>query len=632
MKRKNEQKRLSWKETLRLNVRAIRLLNRKFPRMLLSRAVCAAWSGVAPFVGIWLSARLIEELSGGRDPMRLAFWAGATILSTAVIMLAQAFLNRWRDTCGAGAWLRLETVFSDKLLKMDFSSLEDANTRDKLSYIQQSKNGGGWGLTYLVFRSDAIVSALFSLLGGISLSLSLFIAPVPEGVKGLAWLNHPLCALAVVAIMLLVTLLAPALQNRANRAWSSSTDEHNLGNRLFGFYGFIGFEAKYAADMRMYGMERICRRHCRDKTSTFGSNGYFAKIMSGEGGLFAAAGAATSVVFTGIAYLYVCLKALGGAFGVGMVAQYVGAITKLAGSVDTLLANAGLLRINAAFLQRTFEFLDLPDTRQTGTLPVRLEKDSACTFEFRDVSFRYPGSENFALRHVNLTFNGGERMAVVGQNGSGKTTFIKLLCRLYEPTEGQILLNGRDVREYDYDEYLAAFAVVFQDFKLFAYPLGQNVAGASSYDVPRTEKSLRDAGFAERLKSFPNGLETCLYKEFEKSGVDVSGGEAQKIALARALYKDAPFIVLDEPTAALDPVAEAEVYANFNAIAGGRTAIYISHRLSSCRFCDDVVVFDNGQLVQRGGHEALLADADGKYSQLWNAQAQYYRENRADAQ
>ena len=209
-------------------------------------------------------------------------------------------------------------------------------------------------------------------------------------------------------------------------------------------------------------------------------------------------------------------------------------------------------------------------------------------------------------------------------NGSGKTTFIKLLCRLYDPTEGKILLNGIDIQKYNYEEYMSIFSVVFQDFKLFSFSLGQNVAANADYDKARVEYCLKKAGFGERLAQMPNGTDTCLYKDFSENGVEISGGEAQKIALARALYKDAPFIVLDEPTSALDPVAEAEVYSKFNEIVGQKTAIYISHRLSSCRFCDEIIVFDHGLIIQRGSHDDLVADEKGKYAELWRAQAQYY--------
>ncbi len=325
----------------------------------------------------------------------------------------------------------------------------------------------------------------------------------------------------------------------------------------------------------------------------------------------------------GLIYLFAGLKALGGAFGVGSVTQYVGALAGLAQGFTDLLAVWSVLRSNAEYLKPVYEFLDTPNKMYQGSLTTEKRSDRKYEIEFRDVSFKYHGTDTWALRHVYMKFDVGERLAVVGENGSGKTTFIKLLCRLYDPTEGEILLNGIDIRKYRYDNYLALFSVVFQDFKLLSQPLGQNVAAAEDYDRTRAEECLRKAGFGQRLAELPKGLDTCLYREFEDDGVEVSGGEAQKIALARVLYQDAPFIVLDEPTAALDPEAEAEVYTKFNDIVEDKTAIYISHRLSSCRFCDEIAVFDHGRVVQQGNHDALV-EAEGKYQALWEAQAQYY--------
>ncbi len=212
-------------------------------------------------------------------------------------------------------------------------------------------------------------------------------------------------------------------------------------------------------------------------------------------------------------------------------------------------------------------------------------------------------------------------MAVVGPNGAGKTTFIKLLCRLYRPTSGRITLNGIDVEKYDEDEYRDLMAVVFQDFKLFAFPVWENLAAGYPRDDARLWAALdqADAGF---VRGWPDGLETRLYNDLGP-GVAPSGGQAQKLALARALYKDAPVVILDEPTAALDPISEAEVYAGFDRMVAGKTAIYISHRMSSCRFCDDIIVFDGGRVAERGSHEELLA-AGGLYARMWEAQASYY--------
>lgn len=324
-----------------------------------------------------------------------------------------------------------------------------------------------------------------------------------------------------------------------------------------------------------------------------------------------------------------CLKAWGGAFDIGSITQYVGAATALASNIYAILQVYGAMKSNTEYLKKAYEYLDIPNAMYQGSLTTEKRTDRKYIVEFCDVSFKYPGSEQWALRHVNMKFQVGRRLAIVGENGSGKTTFIKLLCRLYDPQEGQILLNGIDIRKYNYRNYMDIFAIVFQDFQLISQPLGNNVAGSMTYDAERVRKALIDAGFGDRLETMPDGLNTQLYKDFTEDGVDVSGGEAQKIAIARALYKDAPFIILDEPTAALDPIAEAEIYSKFNEISGDKTAIYISHRLSSCKFCDEIAVFHEGAVIQHGTHDELVNDESGKYHELWHAQAQYYTGQRA---
>ena len=338
-----------------------------------------------------------------------------------------------------------------------------------------------------------------------------------------------------------------------------------------------------------------------------------------------AASSAVSVIFTGIAYVFVCLKAWTGAFGIGAVTKYISSITKVYSSVSGCISTIEDMQNNAVFLKQTFEFLDIPNNMYQGSLTTEKRSDRKYEIEFQNVSFRYPGCEQYALRNINLKFKIGQKLAVVGMNGSGKTTFIKLLCRLYDPTEGKILLNGIDIRKYNYKEYMMIFSVVFQDFKLFSLTLGENVAAKINYDEEKVKSALKKSGFYNRLSTMPEGLNTYLYKDFNKKGIIISGGEAQKIAIARAIYKNAPFIILDAPPAALDPIAEAEIYEKFNEITGDKTAIYISHRLSSCKFCDKIVVFHEGSVIQTGTHQELAADKSGKYFQLWTAQAQYYR-------
>ncbi|MCL1788589.1 MAG: ABC transporter ATP-binding protein/permease, partial [Defluviitaleaceae bacterium] len=335
-----------------------------------------------------------------------------------------------------------------------------------------------------------------------------------------------------------------------------------------------------------------------------------------------------SGVLTVASYLFIVVRAVTGAVSVGSIILLTGAIYNMVNGFRTLSETLHGMLDQTDRIQSTIDFMEMPTVMEKGSLPVEKRLDNEYDIEFRNVSFKYPGSEKYALRNFSMKLYVGQKLAIVGMNGSGKTTMIKLLCRLYDPTEGQIILNGIDIRKYDYQEYLRIFSVVFQDFKLLSVKLGENLACGQVWDTEKATHILDEVGFGDRLATLENGLDTYLYNDYE-TGVEVSGGEAQKIALARALYKESPFILLDEPTAALDPIAEHEIYANFNKITGDKTAIFISHRLSSCRFCDDIAVFDEGELVQRGSHDTLVADEAGKYYELWTAQAQYYNENVA---
>ena len=624
---KKTENKVALKRAFRANKRAFKLLYKHYPQMVLSHLISVIWNALTPYVGIFLSALVIDELVGDRNVQRLQMLVIITLASAAVISLGTALLTKWKNTQSTADWLKIEHIVSEKMFDTDYVNLDDTHTAEKLSTIRQNFNGGGWGLGRVLECYGELCSSIFTLLGGLALTVSLFIIKVPSDAGTLTILNNPFVVLGVIVIMLAVTFIAPVLNNKAGSYYAKHADDHNLGNRLFSFFGWLGYYSNLATDVRMYRQDKICDRYNRNKEDTFGSNGLFAHYAWGPMGLYGAASAAVSVIFTCIVYIFVCLKALAGAYGLGSVTQYVASITKVSGGMSNLVSTIGLMCNNTPFLELTFEYLDIPNNMYQGSLTVEKRRDRKYQVEFRNVSFKYPGSDNYALRNVNMKFEIGKRLAVVGMNGSGKTTFIKLLCRLYDPTEGEILLNGIDIRKYNYREYMDIFSVVFQDFQLLHLKLGENVAGKVDYDNELVIDCLEKAGFSDRFIKMKDGTETYLYKEYDKNGVDLSGGEAQKIAIARALYKDAPFIILDEPTAALDPIAEAEIYGKFDEIADDKTAIYISHRLSSCKFCDEIAVFHEGAVIQQGTHASLVSDESGKYYELWHAQAQYYTES-----
>lgn len=621
----NEKTRLSYRQSWKLNLRAWKIWWNLCPGVFFSTLALSAVKAVTPYVTIFLSAQIINELAGSRRSGELTRWVILTLLCAAGCMLLQGILSRWANCEKDSARQMDSQIYIRKMLSLDYVDVDRQAVFDLYSQIKQNDQWTGWGVHRTLSYFEELIMAAVQVMGGVGLSTSLFLLRVPRD-SSLAFLNHPLFAVGIMGLLLLIAVVSPICSNQGNQYWTRYSSEAKLGNRVFSFYGRLYMDKKRAPDIRMYQQqENVCDRYFTvDKIFEPGSA--IARNAMGPMGLWNALSQCITAVLTGAVYAFVCIKAWAGAFGVGSVTQYVGAITQLFQGISRLLQIMGDMRANGEFLQDNFQFLDIPNRMYQGSLTTEKRSDRNYEVEFRDVSFRYPDTDQWVLRHVSIRFRVGSRLAVVGKNGSGKTTFIMLLCRLYDPTEGEILLNGIDIRKYRYDEYIRLFSVVFQDFKLFALPLGENVAGAASYDREQVKKCLSDAGFSQRLESMPKRLDTYLYKDLKEEGVDISGGEAQKIAIARALYKDAPFIILDEPTAALDPIAEAEIYSQFNDIVTDKTAIYISHRLSSCKFCDEIAVFHEGEIVQTGTHEELAADTAGKYYELWNAQAQYYAE------
>ncbi len=334
-----------------------------------------------------------------------------------------------------------------------------------------------------------------------------------------------------------------------------------------------------------------------------------------------------SIIANGAAYAVLIICVIGRDMSIGNFTLYLGLTATFSSALTNFLNSLVDFKKNSMQTDDFRSFMDLP-TEETGDfLPI--PKTDTYTFEFRNVSYKYEGSDTYALKNLNLTLKAGQKLAVVGLNGAGKTTFIKLLLRLYDAAEGEILLNGTDIRRFKRSEYYTLFAPVFQNVEIFAFPMSENISMSRPEDTDRelSEKYARRAGLGDKLDSLPGGIDTEMLKIIYDDGVELSGGEKQKLALARALYKNSPIIVLDEPTAALDALAEYELYKNFNEIIGKKSAVYISHRLSSTRFCDCIAMFRAGEMVEYGSHEELLSK-NGPYAEMFRIQAQYYKEGK----
>lgn len=381
----------------------------------------------------------------------------------------------------------------------------------------------------------------------------------------------------------------------------------------------------YAKDIRLFGMQKYLAkkqidvydeelRHWIKSRQYWIYNTIFAHGISLLRQLIIIGWLVYSVVFNGLS--------------IGNFTLYTASAAAFSNAINEILQALSALRERSAHTDDYRSFMDIPSADdKVQTIPI--PPADKYTFEFKNVSFKYRGQEKYALKNVSLTLHAGEKLAVVGLNGAGKSTFIKLLLRLYDVTEGCILMNGTDIRKFDRKEYYELFAPAFQDVMVFAFPVAENVSMKEPFntDKAEAEKMLRLAGLGDKLDKLKKGVDTELLKVLYDDGVDLSGGEKQKLALARALYKKSKIIVLDEPTAALDALAEFRLYQSFNELVGDRTAVYISHRLSSTRFCDRVAMFKDGEMVEIGTHDSLM-EADGAYADMFRVQAQYYVEDK----
>ena len=609
-------KKMTITKRISVTMRGFSILKQYCPGLVQGKAMYELINSIQPFVSIWFTAQIVNEISSQRRLKTILLYVLGAVLINFICALLKSIINHVCNEKESQMWSWFGKVFSDKQISLDFVDLENAAIQHQRQEAEENLYMFGNGLAQLFWGISALVRTLVYIVISLVMTVSLFIST-----SGNRFIDHPIW----IGIILVWIAVGGLSKSKATISENDVFMEYCKNtvwfNRVFMFFGKeLYMNPKKAKDVRIYSQNTVAEKmldklisHERDNQSDITKMALYPAIAQIIIGLANA-----------VCYLFVAIKALFGAFGVGSIVQYVAVLSRLGEGLQELMYILSDNEVYCTHLQNLFEYLDLPNHMYQGSLTVEKRDDNEYYVEFRDVSFKYPNTDTYVLKHVNLKFKVGEKLAVVGMNGSGKTTFIKLMCRLYDPTEGEILLNGVNIKKYDYNEYMSIFSVVFQDFRLFSFSLGQNVSASASYDREKVIECLKKAGFAERLNSLPNDLDTFLYKDIDAEGVEISGGEAQKLALARALYKNTPFIILDEPTAALDPISEYEVYSKFNEIAGTKTSIYISHRLASCRFCDKIAVFHEGEIIQIGIHEELLADRRGKYYELWNAQAQYY--------
>lgn len=599
------------KVPVRDTIKLLWAMDRKFPVIVILQG---GLNALLFYLPVLLVARILDLLvyrENSADPVSIAV---VGLVGIWILKGVKALLEKEMKTRSYQIAMRFETLVPVNTLNISFSDLESDYAKEMRARILADRSWGS-GFFGVADKFCNLCNSGFELLGSV-----IMLIPLAMQVSGSAAGRVAAALLFNIGLAVVgASVYAKWYQKKESAAMNQMTQAEKDSRFWYmdeGGSGAIG--AQSLKDIFMYRAKKMIQKTIDTEREGVRKNVFTIARINSAGGL--GTGMIQGILLC-VSYYCVLALAIAGTITVGMVLRYAQAIFQACMSVSASIRLAGEFRTDVGRIASTLEYLNLEAEKTKGDSFTEMTKG---VIEFRNVSFRYPGTKELVLDHVSLKIEPSEKIAVVGKNGSGKTTLVKLLCRLYEPEEGEILWNGKNIREYDLREWQKIFAIVFQDYSLLSLTLGQNVAASEQYEAERAKEVLQLAGFGERLNKLKKGLETVVYPEYEQDGVSFSGGEEQKIAIARAIYKGGQICILDEPTAALDPVSESRVYESFDEIVKGKTAVYISHRLSSCKFSDRIFVLDNGKIAESGTHEALLSK-NGLYAQLWQAQAQYYK-------
>lgn len=571
------------------------------PRLLLLILLGMVTEPVMQYLWTFLSKFIIDVIMENGGVERLL----RIIVCFAVLQIATLMLGTYRNR---DIWtrfiivrFRLLTLKNQKVMTMNYQYLEDSDVMDCYQKAGQACS-----------NNDNGVEGMQRTLANCLINLTVTLA----GILILGSL-HP----GIVFIMIVLAVVNFTIRDRVNKtAKEKAWDPLAAWWRKDSYMDYITTNFGAAKDIRMFGLKDWLLAKYRElKKVRYGTEVKNAQIWFIASLSFNVTWAAAQ----GAVYAWLIAGTVRGEITPGNFSLYLTSSFTFYNYVFSVLRGVGDLLAKSREVDDFRSFIDFEGGGMEEGEPV--PDAESYEFEFRNVSFRYPKSDTYALRNLSLTLSSGERLAVVGLNGAGKSTFIKLLLRLYEPAEGEILLNGVNINRYARGSYYRLFAPVFQDVQLFAFPLSENISmqEPSNTDKDRARECLIKSGLEDKLKTLTSGMDTEVLKVIYDDGTDFSGGEKQKIALARALYKDASVVVLDEPTAALDALAESRLYQDFDKLIGERSAVYISHRLSSTQFCSHVALFEEGELAEYGTHKELL-EKDGAYARMFHTQAQYY--------
>lgn len=565
---------------------------------------------ISPFSKIIFPTLIIEELT--KVPLNQVNLSNLTwilVLFLAVEFIIPFLMNlNWmfllhNENMLNKYWKKL---MGDKMMQMRFYHLENPDVLDQISKAQDGLLGYGnnlGGFQALINNIISILSNFLSVVGIIYIIAQINI-----------WL-----------IFILIAIVGLRLWNQSQikKLNIQQWEERKRMNRENEYYSSLLTDFKYGKDIRLYA----CKDLLITKNKEYIEDTYQYQIKINQkfkkltiiDNLF-------NMINQLLTYGYVAYYFIQSYISIAQYSLYVTSINTFISSSYSIFNSFLNIRQNTKMMSEFKKFMEIDATYQEGN--VKINPNDPIVLEFKDVSFAYPNTTEYVLRHINYRMEGQKKISIVGENGAGKSTFIKLLMRLYDPTEGEILLNGINIKEIPIQDYYALFSVVFQDYQLIGFNLGEQITSSDTFDEEKVLQILSEVQFNHKMENLQKGLATSMLKYFDDQGIELSGGESQKIAIARALFKDGKILILDEPTSALDPLAEYEIYSQFHKMTQGKLTFYISHRLSSCRFCDEIMVLEHGEIVQLGHHDKLILDEKGKYFEMFKAQAKYYQDDQ----
>lgn len=576
-------------------------------------------TAVMPFVNIWFTSRIIDLLNYNAEVHTIILNIGLALIINLILFFMNNYIGDIQFVHKTLMYNNELKNIAEKLYKIEYSKLEDSDFKELIHKHAESQERVYSSFSTFAQMIRDFVYGIVTIVMSIILILPLF--KIGFTSTGNTYFEKPIFLFSVIVSVIVMAVIILLIALKMNQNQFESENQYAILNKIYYYFFNLFSDYKTGKEIRLYKEQNIINDIATSKIVTDGEN-IMKKTALQCARSSSIVAILASIVGFGV-YLFIGVKGILGLFSFGSLVLYCGSFLQIVKGVMKMTWTFGQTEKIIPLVNYYFEILNTRDEMTYGTKEIDLADNF--DVEFKNVSFRYPNCETYALKNVNLKINSGEHYAIVGKNGSGKTTFIKLLCRLYDVSEGAIYINGTNIKEYTKDSIIRLYSAVFQDYKIFSLTVAQNIAASDDYDKAKLYDSFEKADIKERILKMANKENTYLYKDLDENGLEISGGEAQKLALTRALYKDAPIVILDEPTASMDPIAESSVYSKFNSFVENKTAIYISHRLSSCAFCDNIAVFDKAELVEVGTHHNLLSN-NGKYSELWNAQVEFYVE------